>query len=102
TGRDAPGIQPIFDVALIDEASQLTEPLAAGISVRAERVILVGDDQQLPPVVVAKDAHATAQPALPLALEHSGLGGLDTSLFSRLRGRVPTVMLRRQYRMNRS
>lgn len=100
-GRDAPGIQPIFDVALIDEASQLTEPLAAGIAVRAERVVLVGDDQQLPPVVVAKDAQAAAQPALPAALERSGLGGLDTSLFSRLRGRVPTVMLRRQYRMNR-
>jgi len=100
TGNDAPGIQPIFDVALIDEASQLIEPLAAGISVRAERVILVGDDQQLPPVVTAKDAQAVTQTELPPLLADAGLGGLDTSLFSRLRGRVPTIMLRRQYRMN--
>lgn len=100
TGNDAPGIQPIFDVALIDEASQLIEPLAAGISVRAERVVLVGDQQQLPPVVTAKDAQALTQTELPELLANAGLCGLDTSLFSRLRGRVPTLMLRRQYRMN--
>lgn len=102
SGQDSPGIQCIFDVALIDEASQLTEPLAAGIAVRAERVVLVGDEQQLPPVVVAKDAQASAQKDLSPALQAIGLGGLDTSLFSRLQGRMPTVMLRRQYRMNRS
>lgn len=102
SGQESPGIQRIFDVALVDEASQLTEPLAAGIAVRAHRVVLVGDEQQLPPVVIAKDAQAAAQKELSPALQAIGLGGLDTSLFSRLQGRVPTVMLRRQYRMNRS
>lgn len=98
--RDTPGVTPIFDVAIIDEASQLTEPLAAGIAVRAHRLILVGDDRQLPPVVIANDARSTALSHTPEHLRAAGLHGLDVSLFDRLRDRVPTVMLRRQYRMN--
>lgn len=100
TGYDAPGIQPIFDVVIIDEASQLTEPLAAGLAVRAERMIFVGDDNQLPPVVTARDAQGIAQTELPSDLHNIGLGGLDTSLFSRLQHHAPTVALRQQYRMN--
>ncbi|MFB6164437.1 MAG: AAA domain-containing protein, partial [Haloarculaceae archaeon] len=40
-----------FDVALIDEAGQLTEPGALAAITRADRFVLVGDHQQLPPVV---------------------------------------------------
>lgn len=98
--RQSPGILPIFDVAIIDEASQLTEPLAAGIAMRAKRLILVGDDRQLPPVVVAHDARSSLLDHTEPHLQAAGLGGLDTSLFDRLRDHVPTVMLRRQYRMN--
>ena len=40
-----------FDMAVIDEASQLTEPLTLGLVMRARRFVLIGDDRQLPPVV---------------------------------------------------
>ncbi len=43
-----------FDVALVDEASQLTEPATLAAVNRADRFVLVGDHQQLPPVVQAE------------------------------------------------
>ncbi len=71
-----------FDVALVDEASQLTEPGTLAAINRAERFVLVGDHQQLPPVVRAEN-------------------DLQESLFQRLIERYPdaSVMLDRQYRM---
>ncbi|EJN59190.1 AAA domain-containing protein [Halogranum rubrum] len=71
-----------FDVALVDEASQLTEPGTLAATNLANRFVLVGDHQQLPPVVRAEN-------------------DLTTSLFQRLIERYPdaSVMLDRQYRM---
>ncbi|WP_264555572.1 AAA domain-containing protein [Halocatena marina] len=71
-----------FDVAIVDEASQLTEPGTLAAINLAERFVLVGDHQQLPPVVRADT-------------------DLDTSLFERLIERFPdaSVTLDRQYRM---
>jgi len=40
-----------FELAVIDEAGQLTEPLTLGLVLRARRFVLIGDDRQLPPVV---------------------------------------------------
>lgn len=45
-----------FDVAIIDEASQLTIPAILGALRLAKRFILVGDDKQLPPLVLSKEA----------------------------------------------
>jgi DNA replication ATP-dependent helicase Dna2 len=45
-----------FDVALVDEASQLTEPGTYAAIELADRFVLVGDHQQLPPVVQAETA----------------------------------------------
>src|SRR5439155_12867663 len=45
-----------FDVAVIDEASQLTIPAILGALRFAKRFILVGDEKQLPPLVVSKEA----------------------------------------------
>ncbi|WP_254837617.1 AAA domain-containing protein [Natronomonas marina] len=72
-----------FDVAVVDEAGQLTEPgtfLAANL---ADRFVLVGDHEQLPPVVRAEN-------------------DLQESLFERLIETYPDagVMLDRQYRMS--
>jgi DNA replication ATP-dependent helicase Dna2 len=71
-----------FDVALVDEASQLTEPGTLAAINLADRFVLVGDHKQLPPVVRAETE-------------------LQTSLFQRLVERYPeaSVMLDRQYRM---
>ncbi|MGQ3328148.1 AAA domain-containing protein [Halorubrum sp. FL23] len=72
-----------FDVALVDEASQLTEPGTHAAINRADRFVLVGDHEQLPPVVRAEN-------------------DLQTSLFQRLIETYPdaSVMLDRQYRMS--
>ena len=77
-----------FDVAIVDEASQLTTPALLGALRFACRFILVGDDRQLPPLVVSPDAAA---------------GGLKESVFTRLLARwgdVATVALTSQYRMH--
>ncbi|SMO51662.1 DNA replication ATP-dependent helicase Dna2 [Halorubrum cibi] len=72
-----------FDVALVDEASQLTEPSTHAAITLADRFVLVGDHEQLPPVVRAEN-------------------DLKTSLFQRLIEAYPdaSVMLDRQYRMS--
>ena len=72
-----------FDVALVDEASQLTEPGTHAAINLADRFVLVGDHEQLPPVVRAEN-------------------DLKTSLFQRLIETYPdaSVMLDRQYRMS--
>jgi DNA replication ATP-dependent helicase Dna2 len=82
-----------FDVAVVDEASQLTEPGTLAAVNRADRFVLVGDHEQLPPVV-----QADAPDDLP---EGPGPGDLSTSLFERLVERYPdaSVLLDRQYRM---
>jgi DNA replication ATP-dependent helicase Dna2 len=71
-----------FDVVLVDEASQLTEPATLAAINLADRFVLVGDHQQLPPVVRAEN-------------------DLQASLFERLIEQYPdaSVMLNRQYRM---
>ncbi len=40
-----------FEMTIVDEAGQLTEPLTLGLIMRSRRFVLVGDDRQLPPVV---------------------------------------------------
>ena len=80
-----------FDVAVIDEAGQLTEPGALAAVARAERFVLVGDHQQLPPVVRAEDDIA----------DRESTADLSQSLFERLIDAHPEagVLLDRQYRM---
>ncbi len=80
-----------FDTALVDEAGQLTEPATLAAVRLAETSVLVGDHQQLPPVVQAADDDPDG-PAAPL----------ETSLFERLIEEYPEagVMLDRQYRMS--
>jgi DNA replication ATP-dependent helicase Dna2 len=47
---------PIFDVVIVDEASQLTEPLVLGSLCLGKRFVLVGDHLQLPPIVESPQA----------------------------------------------
>ena len=77
-----------FDVAIIDEASQLTVPALLGALRFARRFILVGDERQLPPLVMSEAAAER---------------GLKRSLFARLlaaQGEQASVALRAQYRMH--
>lgn len=75
-----------FEMAIVDEAGQLTEPLTLGLLMRARRFVLIGDDRQLPPVVRTS--------------------GLATSLFERLKHQCAEelpdalTLLEVQYRMH--
>ncbi|MXR50461.1 AAA family ATPase [Halovenus sp. WSH3] len=71
-----------FDVAVVDEAGQLTEPGTLAAVALAERFVLVGDHHQLPPVVQSE-------------------ADLDRSLFQRLVETYPeaATLLDQQYRM---
>ncbi len=115
-----------FDVVIIDEATQISEPMTLGTIALGNRFVLVGDHRQLPPIVQNEqatsaavsrsvisfiDANATDDlPQLGLfetsiieesATERLGLSGLDKSLFERLVDQgLHYVMLEEQYRMH--
>ncbi|MEF8802368.1 MAG: AAA domain-containing protein, partial [Halolamina sp.] len=100
-----------FDVALVDEASQLTEPATLAAINLADRFVLVGDHEQLPPVVQAEggepwtadagQAAAGDQPPDAEDTKQTDRADLSVSLFERLHEQAPeaSVMLDRQYRM---
>lgn len=75
-----------FDLTILDEATQLTEPLALGAVRLGKRFVLVGDHRQLSPIV------------------QSGNQQLSVSLFERMwalpSAQEARVMLRTQYRMH--
>jgi ATP-dependent RNA/DNA helicase IGHMBP2 len=79
-----------FDLVVMDEACQCTEPGVWPAVLRADRLILAGDHCQLPPTVVSAEA---------------ARGGLGTSLMERLidqRGHSIYRRLTVQYRMHES
>lgn len=70
-----------FDRVIIDEASQILEPMLVGLLPRFKRFILVGDHKQLPAVVI-QDQEASS--VSETALHEIGLKNLRNSLFERL------------------
>ncbi|CAN0435609.1 unnamed protein product, partial [Laminaria digitata] len=121
---------PPFDVVIVDEASQLTEPMTLAAINLAKRFVLVGDHRQLPPIVQSEqalsafydgnqseliDPFEATRPSTPdeinegrarafeldPTLREVGCAGLDRSLFERLARQLPHVMLEEQYRMHR-
>jgi DNA replication ATP-dependent helicase Dna2 len=75
-----------FDYCIVDEASQITLPICLGPIRLAKTFVLVGDHNQLPPLVKNEEARE---------------GGLDISLFKLLSDTHPdsVVNLEHQYRM---
>ncbi|XP_054892940.1 DNA replication ATP-dependent helicase/nuclease DNA2 isoform X3 [Poeciliopsis prolifica] len=75
-----------FDFCIVDEASQISQPVCLGPLFYAKRFVLVGDHQQLPPIVQNQEARSL---------------GMDESLFKRLELHSEAVVqLNLQYRMN--
>ncbi len=70
-----------FDRIVVDEASQILEPLLAGLLPRAGRALLIGDHRQLP-AVVQQGAFGTV--VHDGKLREIGLNSLSNSLFERL------------------
>jgi DNA replication ATP-dependent helicase Dna2 len=86
-----------FDVAIVDEAAQLTEPGTLAAVTLADRFVLVGDHRQLPPVVRSGGDETGTAGESALATDHD----LSRSLFERLVETYPdaSTLLDRQYRM---
>ncbi len=77
-----------FDVVIIDEATQATEPSALIAAVKGKRLILAGDHKQLPPTILSMEAKEQ---------------GLERSMFERFIELYPfhSIMLLIQYRMKK-
>lgn len=70
-----------FDTLIVDEASQLLEPHLLGILPRVKRFILIGDEKQLPPVVVQNKEQTLCEDTL---LKEIALENYSESIFTRL------------------
>jgi len=78
----------LFDLVVLDEATQAVDPLALAALSRGKRAVLAGDPRQLPPTVLDPDAAQR---------------GLGRTLFERLlerHGQMALAMLQVQYRMH--
>lgn len=75
-----------FDYCLVDEATQIFQPTVIRPIIAADKFVLVGDPQQLAPLVRSSEGRSL---------------GADESLFERLDSADSTVVLGLQYRMNR-
>ncbi|XP_023571959.1 DNA replication ATP-dependent helicase/nuclease DNA2 isoform X1 [Octodon degus] len=75
-----------FDFCIVDEASQISQPVCLGPLFFSRRFVLVGDHRQLPPLVQNREARTL---------------GMSESLFKRLEQKKSAVVqLTVQYRMN--
>ncbi len=77
-----------FDLVIIDEATQATEPITWIPMTKAGRVVMAGDHFQLPPTVRSKEA------------EERGLGITLFERYHEVLGAESKTLLERQYRMN--
>lgn len=73
-----------WDVIIVDEAGQLSVPLAMAAMVRGKKYIFIGDHQQLPPII----AEGQSDPIF------------SKSVFEVLFKHAPGIMLDTTYRMN--
>lgn len=93
-----------FDIVMIDEASQLTEPMVVGLLAGFRKFILIGDQKQLPAVIIQSDKSCTVNDTL---LNVAGIKDFRQSLFERLYQRCQVSgwdqacgMLESHYRMH--
>lgn len=72
-----------FDVAIMDEASQLLEPVVAGLLTRFKKTILIGDHMQLPAVSIQPEKMSTIKAGQEWS-DRIGLTDMSMSYFERL------------------
>ncbi|MBX3042990.1 MAG: AAA family ATPase [Candidatus Kapabacteria bacterium] len=70
-----------FDTLIVDEASQILEPQILGLIANTKRFLLIGDEKQLPPVVVQNLQSRKCENKL---LNDIGIFDYSISLFERL------------------
>lgn len=71
----------MFDIVIVDEASQILEPQIVGILPKCSKFILIGDHKQLPAIVLQDPESSKTNNEL---LESIGLLNRKNSLFERL------------------
>ncbi|XP_017073821.1 DNA replication ATP-dependent helicase/nuclease DNA2 [Drosophila eugracilis] len=76
-----------FDYCIVDEATQVLQPTVLRPLMYCSKFVLVGDPEQLPPIVRSKEARQR---------------GADETLFQRLDCEQATAVLSLQYRMNKT
>lgn len=76
-----------FDYCIVDEATQVLQPTVLRALSHCSKFILVGDPEQLPPLIRSREAKSR---------------GADETLFQRLDCPEATAVLSLQYRMNRT
>ncbi|MCK2239568.1 MULTISPECIES: DEAD/DEAH box helicase [unclassified Crossiella] len=94
-----------IDVAIVDEAGQISLPTVLVPLVRARRAVLVGDHQQLPPLVEPELRKLLSDPADGDRLDPHSLRTVLASAFESLFDTTPAenrIMLREQRRMPES
>jgi predicted DNA helicase len=87
-GIAKPILKKPFDLLIMDEASQATEPLSWIPMTQTKKVVFAGDPLQLPPTIYSEEAKKQ---------------GLALTLFERLQKTLPAegqTLLRIQYRMH--
>ncbi|MFW5961580.1 MAG: DEAD/DEAH box helicase, partial [bacterium] len=87
-----------FDYVIIDEVSKATIPELLMPIIKAEKVILIGDDKQLPPLVSQDIIEKLEAKSAPLTKEML-LGSYFKKLWQKADSAVK-VMLNQQYRMH--
>lgn len=92
------------DTLIVDEASQLTEPQLLGLLIPFRKFILIGDQNQLPPVVAQEEHFCRVQQE---PLQQLGIEDLRCTIFERLMQRCKTMgwqhawgMLNTHFRMH--
>ncbi len=85
-----------FKTAIVDEASQLLEPQLIGILSSIDKIIMIGDEKQLPAVVLQSDEAVHTEAA---DLQEVGLFDLRVSLFERLLHRCKEMGWSKAYGM---
>lgn len=96
--------KPLFDTIIIDEVSQTLEPqcwIPVISHLGCKRLVIAGDNMQLPPTLKSKDDMARLRKELP---KEAVVADLEFTLFDRLvskhGGDAYRMLLDTQYRMN--
>jgi hypothetical protein len=59
---------PLFDWSIVDECGQISQPAALGALIRTHKFLLVGDEYQLPPIILSLEAQSKVHYTLPSPL----------------------------------